>query len=708
MEFQTSVDDYLVAKVLATADCAAQFLQVTKSCNAEALGSTFVLKSGSTTLTNSRAMLGYISDLAPSAQLFGEGKSSTADSDVNEWLDFSYNTLETPMQVLLALASDKPEFAMGSSEKTGAEVKALADVKSAISSLESHLKDKTFLVGERLTVADISLCCAVSELVKLGQVDGSEYMSVFRWFMTISSRPCLSKHLGSPTLAAPAMAVPSLVVESLGKRWGRSRIRVKELLAEGLSAEGKTVTVKGWVRTVREAEKGELVFVELNDGSTVLGLQLVLEKKFCEGTSDVAGCGGVGACISVMGVVVKSPAKGQLIEIKGRSAKVVGPVLGGDGGTVGGKNYPMAKKKHSLEFLREIAHLRPRSKVFSACQRMRHAMAFATHKFFNDRSFLYIHTPLLTAADCEGAGEQFVVTTLLPDHGKVADIPKQKDGTLDHSKDFFGKRACLTVSGQLNVETHCCALSDVYTFGPTFRAENSHTKRHLCEFWMIEPEIAFSDLSDDMALAEDYVKFCTAYALEHCADDLHFLEHVFPDGEKGLKARLQNVVDNDFARITYTEAVEMLQKHVAEKKIKFEVYPEWGDDLGSEHERYMSEKVFARPTIVINYPKGIKAFYMRMNDDNETVAAMDILVPKIGELIGGSQREERLDKLEERCIAQGLSPDDIKWYADLRRYGTVPHAGFGLGFERLVMFVTGLENIRDVIPFPRAPGKIDF
>lgn len=383
-------------------------------------------------------------------------------------------------------------------------------------------------------------------------------------------------------------------------------------------------------------------------------------------------------------------------------------MYGGEDGTVGGKYYPLAKKQHGLEYLREKAHLRPRTKVFSSALRMRHAMAFATHKFFNERGFVYVHTPLITAADCEGAGEQFTVTTLLPDHAKIKDIPVTKEGDVDFSKDFFSRRCCLTVSGQLNVETHACALSDVYTFGPTFRAENSHTSRHLAEFWMIEPEICFAELADDMALAEDYVRYCAAYALEHCADDINYFENEFPGGEKGLKDRLQNVVDNNFARITYTEAVKLLQDHIRAKKVKFTSYPNWGDDLGSEHERYICEKVYAKPTIVTNYPKGIKAFYMKLNDDNETVAAMDILVPKIGELIGGSQREDNLKVLEERCIAAGLKPEDIWWYADLRRYGSVPHAGFGLGFERLIMFVTGLENIRDVISFPRVPGHADF
>lgn len=335
-------------------------------------------------------------------------------------------------------------------------------------------------------------------------------------------------------------------------------------------------------------------------------------------------------------------------------------------------------------------------------------MAFATHEFFNKKGFVYVHTPLITGSDCEGAGEMFTVTNLLPEDGDLKAIPLTKKGKIDYSKDFFSRKCSLTVSGQLNVETHCCALSDVYTFGPTFRAENSHTSRHLAEFWMIEPEIAFADIGDDMALAEDYVRYCASYALRNCAEDISYFENEYPAGEKGLKARLQNVVDSDFARITYTEAIDLLQKEISDKKVSFERYPNWGDDLGSEHERYITEKIYKKPTIVINYPKGIKAFYMKLNDDNETVAAMDILVPKIGELIGGSQREDDLEVLVRRSKESGVNPEDMSWYVDLRKYGTVPHAGFGLGFERLVMFVTGLENIRDVIPFPRVPGHAEF
>jgi len=549
-----------------------------------------------------------------------------------------------------------------------------------------------------------------------------------------------------------------------GGKWDRHRIRVKDLLVQGEAAVGKDAVMKGWIRTTRYANNNQIMFIELTDGSTVKGIQVVVDMATTEGAEAVANCGGVGASISAKGSIVASSGKGQVVELAASSVEVIGAVYGGENGTVGAKGYPMAKKAHSLEYMRENAHLRVRTKMFSSAMRLRHAMAFATHKFFNERGFVYTHTPLITGADCEGAGEQFAVTTLFSgEHPKGTEVPLDKDGNVDFSKDFFGRRCNLSVSGQLNVETHACALSDVYTFGPTFRAENSHTSRHLAEFWMIEPEICFADLADDMALAEDYVKFCTKYALTHCADDLQYFDEEYPAGERGLRARLQNVIDTDFAHLTYTQAIELLHAHVdagtcihkivtkvikkrkdgredikekitfkqkvagewvpyqvykegtnepmpeaLEGKTFFERIPEWGDDLGSEHERYMCEKVYARPTIVTDYPKEIKAFYMKVNPDNRTVAAMDILVPKIGELIGGAQREERLDVLEARCAEMNVSLTDMSWYADIRKYGTVPHAGFGLGFERLIMFVTGLENIRDVIPFPRVPGHADF
>ena len=510
----------------------------------------------------------------------------------------------------------------------------------------------------------------------------------------------------APMSAPPPAVTPDGPPTSLFSR-GRTVIR-EILVMKGEKAVGETVTIKGWARTIREGNKGALLFVELNDGSTALSIQAILEQGKTAGFEEAkpSACGGAGAAMAVTGTLVKSPAKGQDVELHAASVTVLGKVYGGEKGEVGGKLYPLSKKAHSMEFLRSIAHLRSRTRVMGAVMRVRHAMAYATHKFFNDRGFRYVHTPLVTGADCEGAGEQFCVTTLLPEKGPPV-LPKAADGSVDFTKDFFGRRTSLTVSGQLNVETYCSGLSDVYTFGPTFRAENSHTTRHLAEFWMIEPEIAFADLQTDMALAEDYLKYCVWYALTHNEDDLMLLEKV-PGGEAGLRERLRNVLESPFQRITYTEAVAILERDLAAKKVKFEVKPEWGCDLGSEHERYITEQVYKKPVIVTNYPKDIKAFYMRLDDDGRTVSAMDILVPKIGEIIGGSQREERLDVLKRRCHEMGLEEEAVWWYLDLRKYGSMPHAGFGLGFERLILFITGLENIRDVIPFPRYPGHAEF
>lgn len=613
-------------------------------------------------------------------------------------------SVEVPLQLIFSV--------LGKTEELEVFERAKIDFLAAFRDLDAHLSERTFVAGEHLTTVDLVLYAVVLTAHELQLADKS-LVNVARWFRTISALPATQSALRNkqlyklvpPSVTAAATAASE---RAFGGKWDRHRIRVKELLAKGTAMFGQNVTVKGWIRTARSADKGSILFVELTDGSSVKSVQLVLSSEKTAGFDDIANCGGAGASLAVIGKVVPSPAKGQLLEVHAEEAKLLGAVYGGDNGEIGGKNYPMAKKQHTLEFLREKAHLRPRSKVFSAAMRLRHAMAFATHKFFNERGFVYVHTPLITGADCEGAGEQFVVTTLLPEDATASKLPTKPDGKIDFSKDFFSRRCCLTVSGQLNVETHACALSDVYTFGPTFRAENSHTARHLAEFWMIEPEICFADLVDDMALAEDYVKYCAAYALEHCADDLHYFENEYPNGEKGLTARLRNVAESDFARITYTDAVRLLQEEVKAGKVKFETFPQWGEDLGSEHERYITEQVYRKPTIVINYPKGIKAFYMKVNDDNQTVAAMDLLVPKIGELIGGSQREDNLVTLEQRCRESGLKPEDLWWYNDLRRYGTVPHAGFGLGFERLIMFVTGLENIRDVIPFPRVPGHAEF
>jgi asparaginyl-tRNA synthetase len=443
--------------------------------------------------------------------------------------------------------------------------------------------------------------------------------------------------------------------------------RIKEIL------QGKAndpVTVRGWVRTVRDQKA--FLFIEVNDGSTLSNLQIVVDGAV-EGLS-------TGASITATGHLVESPGKNQALELRASEVRVIG--------TCDPTKYPLQKKRHSFEFLRTIAHLRPRTNTQGAVLRVRNALAFATHLFFQQRGFLYIQTPIITGSDCEGGGEMFRVSTL-------------EKPTDDPEKDFFGKKTYLTVSGQLEGEIMACALSDIYTFGPTFRAENSNTSRHLAEFWMIEPELAFADLKVNMECAESYLKFCVTYVLEHCREDLQFFDQFI---EKGLLERLQNVVAAPFAHIPYTEAIEILKK--APKTFEFPVA--WGIDLQSEHERYLAEKHCKKPVILTDYPADIKAFYMRANPDGRTVAAMDILVPKIGEIIGGSQREERLDVLEQKIEKFGLNRQDYWWYLELREYGTVPHAGFGLGFERLVLFVTGMENIRDVIPFPRFPGHAEF
>jgi len=665
----------------------------------------FVTESGEY-ISQHVSILRYIAQSTEDKSLLGIAEIDKAM--VDQWLEFSWHELEIAVNLLLGLRDATQPIVVEAHERPFLEKKAKVDIMNNLSVLEDHLSTRTYIVGEKITLADISIFTAYRTIVQLGAVDPSLLPALFRWYMTIANHPKIKAVVVEDDVIKADTPIVQPTAEKSSSKWDRHRIRVKELLQQGESLIGSEVILKGWIRTTRTAEKGAVLFVELTDGSTVRGIQLVMHAGTTIGIKETSECGGVGASLSIKGLIIASPAKGQSIEVQVIESKVLGAVYGGPNGEVGGKNYPMSKKMHGLEFLREQAHLRPRSKVFSSALRVRHAMAFATHKFFNERGFVYVHTPLITGADCEGAGEQFAVSTLLPEHGKLSDIPVDKKGLIDYSNDFFGRRCCLTVSGQLNLETHACALSDVYTFGPTFRAENSHTSRHLAEFWMIEPEICFAELADDMALAEDYVKYCASYAIEHCADDLHYFEHEYPMGEKGLKDRLLNVIHNEFAQITYTDAVALLQKEIKEGKVTFTAYPNWGDDLGSEHERYITEKIYQKPTIVINYPKKIKAFYMKLNDDNETVAAMDILVPKIGELIGGSQREEILEVLEARCIESGLKPSDIWWYSDLRKYGTVPHAGFGLGFERLIMFITGLENIRDVIPFPRVPGHAEF
>lgn len=469
------------------------------------------------------------------------------------------------------------------------------------------------------------------------------------------------------------------------------RLRVCDLRAEPTPWIGETVKLQGWVRTIRKQKT--FAFLEVNDGSAVTGLQAVVDET-CEGVQLVRG-GGVatGAAVTVEGTVVESPGGGQAVELRATKLTLVG---GADPNT-----YPLQKKRHSFEFLRGIAHLRPRTNTIGAVSRVRSALAFATHAFFRENGFQYVHSPIITASDCEGAGEQFLVTTKVAPGEK---LPEEaiKSGEIDFAGDFFEKPAYLTVSGQLNAEMFACALSNVYTFGPTFRAENSNTSRHLAEFWMIEPELAFADLDDVIACAEAYLKFCISYVLKNCSEDIEFFNKFI---EKGLLDRLIALTEKDFEVISYTRAVQILE----ESGNKFEYPVAWGVDLQSEHERFLTEKVFdGCPVFVTDYPKGIKAFYMRLNDDGQTVAAMDMLVPGVGEMIGGSQREERLEVLQERITSSGLDLEPYQGYLDLRRYGSVPHAGFGLGFERLVQYVTGMENIRDVIPFPRYPGHADF
>lgn len=450
------------------------------------------------------------------------------------------------------------------------------------------------------------------------------------------------------------------------------------------SEPGIDVIAKGWVRSKRGNKK--IVFTALNDGSTINNIQVVFDAENFD--SEDLKMITTGASISVKGKLTASPGSGQSVEIVASELEIYG--------TADPDTYPLQKKGHSMEFLREIGHLRPRTNTFGAVLRIRHAMAYAIHKFFNDKGFFYLHTPIITASDAEGAGAMFQVTTL-----DVKNPPLKEDGTVDYSKDFFGRMANLTVSGQLEGELGALALGDIYTFGPTFRAENSNTPRHLSEFWMIEPEMAFYDITDNMDLAEEFIKYLVKYALENCGEDLEFLNKMF---DKELISRLQSVVEEQFVRLSYTEGVEILEK--SGKNFEYPVY--WGADLQSEHERYLVEEHFKKPVILTDYPKDIKAFYMKQNPDNKTVRAMDILFPKIGEIIGGSQREESLEKIQKRIDEMKMDTKSLWWYIETRKFGTAPHSGFGLGFERLLLFVTGMSNIRDVIPFPRYPRNAEF
>ncbi|MBQ8661029.1 MAG: asparagine--tRNA ligase [Alphaproteobacteria bacterium] len=459
------------------------------------------------------------------------------------------------------------------------------------------------------------------------------------------------------------------------------RTKVIDLLRA--EAPLKEVLVKGWVRTRRDAK--EFSFIEINDGSCLKNIQVIANNNLAN-YEEVKKLS-TGSSVAVRGELTESKGGSQKYEVVAAEINVY---------SLAPEDFPLQKKKHTDEYLRTIAHLRPRTNKYGAAFRVRSELSYAIHKFFNERGFRYVHTPIITGSDCEGAGEMFQVTTL-----DLNNPPRTEDGQIDYSQDFFGKEAHLTVSGQLNGEMYACALGDIYTFGPTFRAENSNTTRHAAEFWMIEPEMAFADIHDDMDLAEDMVRFCVRHVMENCAEDLELFDKFV---EPGLLAKLNNIVDNGFARITYAEAIEIMQK----SGHKFEYKPEFGIDMQTEHERYLAEVHFKRPVIVRDYPKEIKAFYMRLNDDGRTVAAMDVLVPGIGELIGGSQREERYDVLVQKIRDMGMREEDYAWYLDSRKYGSVPHAGFGLGFERMMMLITGIGNIRDVIPFPRTPKSVNF
>ena len=461
-------------------------------------------------------------------------------------------------------------------------------------------------------------------------------------------------------------------------------ILLRELFRNAAEYADKEVLIKGWVRNNRSSNK--FGFIELNDGSFFKSVQVVYEEEFLDNFEEIAKAY-VATALAVKGVVVLTPEAQQPVEIKAREITVEAPST---------PDYPLQPKRHSMEFLREIAHLRPRSNTFAAVFRVRSLVAYAIHKFFQEQNFVYVHTPIITGSDCEGAGEMFRVTTL-----DMENLPKNEDGTVDYSGDFFGKETNLTVSGQLEAETYALAFRNVYTFGPTFRAENSNTARHASEFWMIEPEISFADLEDNMELAEAMIKYIINYVLENAPEEMQFFNSFV---DKGLLERLNHIVNSDFGRVTYTEAVDLLLKSGKE----FQYPVEWGIDLQTEHERYLTEEIFKKPVFVTDYPKDIKAFYMRLNDDGKTVAACDLLVPGVGEIIGGSQREERLDVLTARMKELGLKEEDYWWYLDLRKYGGVKHAGYGLGFERIIMYITGMSNIRDVLPFPRTPKTAEF
>ena len=710
-----SKQDWHVWKVLVTAKYANAKITLEEDFDKKAIAAAAgtdrlpVLKvADNVYLSQSNSMVRYVARIKSQANMYGTNPAE--QSQIDGWIDFSLNELELPAGVwtypMLGVADFSPS-------KEALE-QAKVDVKSALERLNSYLKDHTYLVGDLLSCADIALASACVNLYKLvmTEEDRAQFKSVTRWFNTCINQPAFQSVVGkvdakapaggamvanvrkpTPKEAASGSALTTTKIKG-GDNWKRKRLTINKLLGAadgGVAYIDSTITVAGWVKSIRSNR-----FIQLNDGSYAKDLQIVLDKDATKGMDDVKGCGGTGACLEIVGKVVKSLGKGQTVEVLADSVLV-------HGRNMDSASYPMAKRGHSMEHLRGFLHLRPRTNVGAAVTRVRNACAFATHSFFQSRGFKYIHTPLITSSDCEGAGEMFSVTTLLE-----KDVPRTKDGKIDYSQDFFKGPKFLSVSGQLNVECFACCMSDVYTFGPTFRAEDSHTSRHLAEFWMIEPEIAFADLNDDMALAEDFLRFCIQFVLDNCMADLEFFDSKI---EKGLIDRLKRVAEKSFAHFTYTDAVALLIEHVKGGKVKFDPEAEkkepleWGVDLRSEHERYLCEKVTDGPVIVTDYPASIKSFYMRLNDDKKTVQAMDILVPGVGEIIGGSVREERFDVLEQKIKDLGQDPKDYAFYLDLRKYGSVPHAGFGLGFERMVAYCTGMQNIRDVIPFPRWPGN---
>lgn len=643
------------------------------------------LHRGNLVVRYTNAILRWVGRVTQTADIYGSSFFESAQ--VDSWLDWSE----------LELAYDSPPF-----------------LTAAIDTLEKHLSDRVFLVGQRFTLADVSVSCSLHHLQQQGQIKELP-QGLRRWLGTcttldaykgvldvpvVAPSPTTERSLELPTstTTAPAITVGGVFGAAEGRIasytslvGGRTRVSwIVDAEDGGLSLVNQTVTVCGWARTKREQARGKLVFIELTDGSSPHTLQIVVDKGI-PGFEQLKSCY-TGASLKITGLVKASPGSGQKVELSCCTGEHEVQLFGG----CDPEEYPLAKKEHSYEYLRTIAHLRPRAVTIAAIQRVRSALALATHVFFQAHGFHYIHTPIITASDCEGAGEMFQVTTAIKDGNVKCPI--------DYTQDFFGRTAFLTVSGQLSVENYCCALSNVYTFGPTFRAEDSHTSRHLAEFWMIEPELAFADLHDNMNCSEDYLKSCIQHVLKYNRADVEYISKAMKKPE--LIPQLEDWASKRFVRMSYTEAVEVLIKESA--KTSFKVPVEWGIDLGSEHERYLTEKVTKIPTYIYNYPKDIKSFYMKMNDDGKTVQAMDCLVPGIGEVIGGSVREERLEYLDKRLDELKLDKSQYWWYRDLRSFGTVPHAGFGLGFERLIMLCTGVENIRDVIPYPRYPGHAEF